>query len=180
MSESGDRGLDEAGLAVAAPGEAWARVREAKSWDLTARQLCDLELVLNGAFAPLAGFMCAAEYEGVLRAMRLPSGALWPIPVTLDVSEAFAAALGHSLLIAPCLERGTLVALFEPPVAAPARYFLAVAPGAGVPGLAARGDGRLRGGASGTLACLSPRLEGALDVSLRNAGSPARNSGDRP
>ena len=38
-------------------------------------------------------------------------------------------ALGHSLLIAPCLERGTLVGLFEPPVAAPARYFLAVAPG---------------------------------------------------
>ena len=81
VSESGDRGLDEAGLGVAAPGEAWARVREARSWDLTARQLCDPELVLNGAFAPLAGFMSAAEYEGVLRAMRLPSGALWPIPV---------------------------------------------------------------------------------------------------
>ena len=38
-------------------------------------------------------------------------------------------ALGHSLLVAPYLERATLVALFEPPVAAPARYFLAVAPG---------------------------------------------------
>ena len=40
-------------------------------------------------------------------------------------------ALGHSLLIAPYLVRGTLVRLFEPPVAAPARYFLAVAPGSG-------------------------------------------------
>ena len=40
-------------------------------------------------------------------------------------------ALGHSLLIAPYLERGTLVTLFEPPVAAPARYFLAIAPGSG-------------------------------------------------
>ena len=39
--------------------------------------------------------------------------------------------LGHSLLIAPYLERGTLVNLFEPPVAAPARYFLAIAPGSG-------------------------------------------------
>ena len=38
-------------------------------------------------------------------------------------------ALGHSLLVAPYLERGTLVALFGPPVAAPARYFLAVARG---------------------------------------------------
>ena len=38
-------------------------------------------------------------------------------------------ALGHSLLISPYLEGGTLVGLFEPPVAAPARYFMAVAPG---------------------------------------------------
>ena len=45
--------------------------------------------------------------------------------------EGMGVALGHSLLIAPCLERGTLVRLFEPPVAAPARYFLAVAPGSG-------------------------------------------------
>ena len=45
--------------------------------------------------------------------------------------EGMGVALGHSLLIAPYLERGALVALFEPPVAAPARYFLAVAPGAG-------------------------------------------------
>ena len=43
--------------------------------------------------------------------------------------EGMGVALGHSLLIAPYLKRGTLVALFEPPVAAPARYFLAVAPG---------------------------------------------------
>ena len=45
--------------------------------------------------------------------------------------EGMGVALGHSLLIASCLERGSLVALFEPPVAAPARYFLAVAPGSG-------------------------------------------------
>ena len=45
--------------------------------------------------------------------------------------EGMGVALGHSLLIVPYLERGTLVTLFEPPVAAPARYFLAVAPGSG-------------------------------------------------
>ena len=45
--------------------------------------------------------------------------------------EGMGVALGHSLLIAPHLRRGTLVALFEPPVAAPARYFLAIAPGSG-------------------------------------------------
>ena len=73
--------------------EARRRARDARSWDLTPRQLCDLELLLNGAFSPLEGFMGATEYEGVLRDMRLPSGVLWPIPVTLDVSEAFADGL---------------------------------------------------------------------------------------
>ena len=43
--------------------------------------------------------------------------------------EGMGVALGHSLLVAPYLERGELVELCEPPVAAPARYFLAVAPG---------------------------------------------------
>ena len=88
-------------------------LRETRSWDLTARQLCDLELLLNGAFAPLAGFMSAAQYEGVLRAMRLPSGALWPIPVTLDVSEAFAAALGPGETIALRDGEGVPVAVME-------------------------------------------------------------------
>ena len=45
--------------------------------------------------------------------------------------EGMGVALGHSLLIAPYIERGTLVTLFEPPIAAPARYFLAAAPGSG-------------------------------------------------
>ena len=77
----------------AALDEARRRLRDAKEWDLTPRQLCDLELLLNGAFSPLEGFMTVAEYEGVLRAMRLPSRVLWPVPVTLDVSEDFAAGL---------------------------------------------------------------------------------------
>lgn len=60
------------------------------SWDLTPRQLCDLELLLNGGFTPLKGFMGQADHEGVVERMRLPDGTLWPIPVTLDVSAAFA------------------------------------------------------------------------------------------
>ena len=43
--------------------------------------------------------------------------------------QGMGVALGHSLLVAPFLERGTLVGLFEPPVVAPARYVLVVAPG---------------------------------------------------
>jgi sulfate adenylyltransferase len=60
------------------------------SWDLTPRQTCDLELLLNGGFSPLTGFMTKADYEGVCGEMKLQSGLIWPIPITLDVSEAFA------------------------------------------------------------------------------------------
>ena len=61
------------------------------SHDLTLRQICDLELLMNGGFFPLKGFLDQADYDGVVEHMRLANGALWPIPVTLDVSEAFAA-----------------------------------------------------------------------------------------
>ncbi len=60
------------------------------SWDLTARQVCDLELLMNGGFRPLNGFQSQADYDSVLATMRTEDGALWPIPVTLDVSQAFA------------------------------------------------------------------------------------------
>src|SRR6478752_5377429 len=63
------------------------------SWDLTARQLCDLELLLNGGFSPLRGFMTKGDYERVCDQMRLASGILWPIPITFDVSEGFAKSL---------------------------------------------------------------------------------------
>ncbi len=54
---------------------------------LTAKQLCDLELIVSGAFSPLAGFMTEEAYESVIASMRLPSGILWPIPITLDVPD---------------------------------------------------------------------------------------------
>lgn len=53
---------------------------------LNQRQVCDLELLLNGGFSPLQGFMDQACYESVVGSMRLPDGSLWSIPITLDVS----------------------------------------------------------------------------------------------
>jgi len=70
-----------------------AHSREWPSWDLTARQICDLELLLSGGFSPLRGFMTRADYEGVCHNMRLKSGVIWPMPITLDVTEAFAKTL---------------------------------------------------------------------------------------
>ena len=63
------------------------------SHDLTPRQICDLELLMNGGFNPLKGFLSEADYDSVVKTMRLADGALWPIPVTLDVSEKFAATI---------------------------------------------------------------------------------------
>ncbi|MFC1746817.1 bifunctional sulfate adenylyltransferase/adenylylsulfate kinase [Candidatus Neomarinimicrobiota bacterium] len=57
---------------------------------LNDRQLCDLEMLLNGSFSPLRGFLGKADYENVLSDMRLTAGPLWPIPVTLDVSREIA------------------------------------------------------------------------------------------
>ncbi|CCQ74679.1 bifunctional sulfate adenylyltransferase/adenylylsulfate kinase [Magnetospira sp. QH-2] len=63
------------------------------SWDLTPRQTCDLELLLNGGFTPLTGFLGQADYDAVVDTMRLADGTVWPMPVVLDVPEAFADSL---------------------------------------------------------------------------------------
>ena len=70
-----------------------AHSKEWPSWDLTPRQLCDLELLMSGGFSPLHGFMNRADYEGVCHNMRLANGTLWPMPITLDVTEEFAKKL---------------------------------------------------------------------------------------
>ena len=66
---------------------------ELPSWDLTQRQVCDLELLMNGGFNPLKGFLSQADHEAVVAGMRLADGTLWPMPINLDVSEAFAASI---------------------------------------------------------------------------------------
>ena len=60
------------------------------SHDLTPRQICDLELLMNGGFNPLKGFLSEADYDCVVENMRLENGMLWPMPITLDVGESFA------------------------------------------------------------------------------------------
>jgi len=64
-----------------------------KSHDLTPRQICDLELLMNGGFNPLKGFLSEADYNGVVKDMRLSDGTLWPMPINLDVSDSFAEGL---------------------------------------------------------------------------------------
>ena len=67
-------------------------------------RLCDLELLMNGAFSPLSGFMTHPDYESVLDRMHLQDGTLWPIPVCLDIPEVEALRL----------ESGQSIALRDP------------------------------------------------------------------
>ena len=71
------------------------------SWQLTPRQICDLELILNGGFDPLNGFLNQDDYDSVLSDMRLQSGSIWPIPITLDVTQEFAetVSIGYKIVL---------------------------------------------------------------------------------
>lgn len=83
------------------------------SWDLTQRQTCDLELILNGGFSPLDGFMAEMDYTSVVTSQRLTTGAFWPLPVTLDVDQPFAEKLQTGEEIALRDPEGVLVALLN-------------------------------------------------------------------
>jgi sulfate adenylyltransferase len=82
-------------------GELKALAKDWASVDLDHRQLCDFELLATGGFSPLAGFLTREDYERVCAEMRLADGALWPMPITLDVSEETASGitLGTSLAL---------------------------------------------------------------------------------
>jgi len=83
------------------------------SWDLTPRQVCDLELLLNGGFFPLKGFQTEADYNGVVASMRTEDGTLWPIPITLDISEKFAEAVAPGQDIALRDAEGVILAVLS-------------------------------------------------------------------
>ena len=87
--------------------------RDWPSWDLSPRQICDLELLLNGSFSPLEGFMAQADYESVCEKMRLQDGTLWPLPVVLDVSEEVAGGLNKGVSLALRDPEGTMRAVLH-------------------------------------------------------------------
>jgi sulfate adenylyltransferase len=87
--------------------------RDWPSWDLTPRQLCDLEMLMSGAFSPLETFLGKADYESVRDNMRLADGTLWPIPVVLDLPEDVSADLGDGSPIALRDPEGTMLAVLH-------------------------------------------------------------------
>ncbi len=83
------------------------------SWDLSPRQICDLELLMNGGFFPLKGFQSEADYDGTVENMRTADGTLWPMPITLDVNEKFAEGVAPGQDIALRDQEGVILAILS-------------------------------------------------------------------
>ena len=100
--------LDDAGVKAEK-----ARARDLPSWDLNMRQVCDIEMLLNGAFSPLEGFLDEKDYQSVLSNMRLASGVIWPMPINLDVKPDFSDKLKVGDEIALRDGEGVLIATMK-------------------------------------------------------------------
>lgn len=71
------------------------RVAAMPRLSLRAREISDLEMIANGAFSPLEGFMCEDDYIAVRGNKHLASGLPWTIPITLSASDDFAATINE-------------------------------------------------------------------------------------
>jgi sulfate adenylyltransferase len=78
---------------------------------LTDRQLFDLELILDGGFAPLDGFLGKDDYEGVVENMKLKDGSIWPIPIVLDIGKENNLNEGDKVLL--CDSFGNPIAVLD-------------------------------------------------------------------
>lgn len=90
-----------------------ARLKELETIVLNTRQLSDLELLMNGGFSPLTGFMTRPDYESVLDRMRLHDDTLWPVPVCLDVSAGEAERLKPGQTVSLCDKEGFMLAVIH-------------------------------------------------------------------
>jgi len=80
-----------------------------KTVELNDRQSCDTQLICNGGFSPLTGFMTEEEYKGVVNDMRLPSGLIMGLPVVMDTFDD-SIEVGQKLLLT---YKGTNMAMME-------------------------------------------------------------------
>ncbi len=74
-------------LSLEAAKEWREKAKSLRTICLASRRLSDLEMIANGAFSPLEGFLCRADYENVVVNKRLANGLPWTIPITLAVSR---------------------------------------------------------------------------------------------
>jgi len=80
---------------------------------LSPRAVSDLELLANGGYSPLRGFMGGADYGSVVESMRLASGLPWSVPITLAVSREEAGKLREGDEVALADGDGAALAVME-------------------------------------------------------------------
>jgi len=102
-------------VAETALAETRRRASALPGWDLTPRQVCDLDLLMCGAFSPLTGFMDERDHASVRDDMRLADGTLWPMPITLDVPAELAAKAVAAGGLALRDAEGVTLAILEAP-----------------------------------------------------------------
>jgi len=98
---------------LAPEGERAERLEQAerlKSISLGPRQLSDLEMISTGVFSPLRGFMTRDDYSPVVENMRLASGLVWSLPITLSASGEEAEGIDEGSEIALADGDGRIVA----------------------------------------------------------------------
>ena len=108
----GGRLIDRA-LTGEARAAAEGRARDLPTISLNARAASDLECLATGVFSPLEGFMGRADYEGVVREMRLKDGLLWTLPITLAVDAEGAGTLREGREAALLSADGQLLGLLS-------------------------------------------------------------------
>src|SRR5687767_196757 len=90
-------------VSLVVPGEEREELRahasSLPSIRITERSACDLELLACGAFSPLEHFVTREELQSILEEMRLPSGHVFPIPLTLPVPEYPALGLDREVAL---------------------------------------------------------------------------------
>ena len=84
-----------------------------KNWVLTDRQICDLELIIDGSFSPLKGFLNEDDYNSVLDNMKLTDGSIWPIPINLDVNNEFIESISDESSITLRDKEGFAIAILD-------------------------------------------------------------------
>ena len=91
------------------------QARRLPSVTLDEWELSDVELFALGALSPLDGFLRQIDYDSVVDRMRLVNGTVWPIPVTLSLTEQQADQWREGLNLALLASTGEVVAVLHQP-----------------------------------------------------------------
>ncbi len=84
-----------------------------KNWVLTDRQICDLEMLIDGSFNPVSGFLNESDYNDVIENMKLSDGSIWPIPIVLDVDDEFINTISQDNSITLRDKEGFAIAILD-------------------------------------------------------------------